>query len=193
MTIDGTLPVELQSFVCGISGNTVTVNWKTVTEVTNYGFNIERRSHGTSVWINIGFVPGYGTSNAPHDYTFIDTKLTAGTYAYRLKQIDNSGMFKYSQESEVTIEVPCVFTLDQNFPNPFNPSTQIDFSIPKSSHVTLKIYNVLGKEVVTLVEGTRVAGTYTATWNAQSCPSGIYFYRFKAGSFTETKKLVLLK
>ena len=193
ITIDGTLPVELQSFVCRISGNTVTLNWKTATEVTNYGFNIERRSIGTNMWVNIGFVQGIGTSNAPHNYTFIDTKLSAGTYAYRLKQIDNSGAFKYSQESEVIIEVPFIFTLGQNFPNPFNPSTQIDFSIPRSSHVTLKIYDVLGKEVATLVEGARVAGTYTATWNAQNYPSGIYFYRFKAGSYTMTRKLILLR
>jgi hypothetical protein len=93
----------------------------------------------------------------------------------------------------VIIEVPFIFTLGQNFPNPFNPSTQIDFSIPRSSHVTLKIYDVLGKEVATLVEGARVAGTYTATWNAQNYPSGIYFYRFKAGSYTMTRKLILLR
>jgi len=85
------------------------------------------------------------------------------------------------------------FSLVQNFPNPFNPSTQIDFSIPQSSHVTLRIYDMLGKEVATLVNGKRETGTYTSTWNAQNCPSGVYFYRLNAGSYTMTRKLILLR
>jgi hypothetical protein len=89
--------------------------------------------------------------------------------------------------------IPTVFELSQNYPNPFNPSTQIEFSIPQSSYVTLKVYDVLGKEIATLVNSTKEAGTYTTTWNAQDFPSGVYFYRLQASTFTETKKLVLLR
>jgi hypothetical protein len=88
---------------------------------------------------------------------------------------------------------PTSYALGQNFPNPFNPSTQIEFSIPQSSHVTLKIYDVLGKEVASLVDGAMGVGTYTTTWNAQNSPSGVYFYRLTAGSYTMTRKLLLLR
>jgi len=136
---------------------------------------------------------GSGTSNAPHEYVFTDANLPSGRYTYRLKQIDNSGVFKYSQETEVEISAPRIFSLSQNYPDPFNPSTQIDFSIPQKSQVTLKVYDVLGKEVTTLIEGTKDAGTYTTTWNAQNYSSGVYFYRLTAGYFTITKKLVFLR
>jgi len=89
--------------------------------------------------------------------------------------------------------IPTEYYLNQNYPNPFNPSTQIEFSIPQSSHVILKVYDLLGKEIAILVNGTREAGTYSTTWNAQNCPSGVYFYRLTSGSYTMTKKLVLMK
>ena len=85
------------------------------------------------------------------------------------------------------------FLLDQNYPNPFNPSTTIPFSLPFRSAVSLKIFDILGKEIVTLYSGELSAGTYTHRWNAINLPSGVYFYRLQAGSFTQTKKLLLLK
>jgi hypothetical protein len=89
--------------------------------------------------------------------------------------------------------VPNNFGVMQNYPNPFNPSTTIPFSLPSTSFVSLKIFDVLGKEVATLVNEVKSAGIYKTQWNADHMPSGIYFYRLQAGSFTETKKLVLLK
>jgi hypothetical protein len=83
--------------------------------------------------------------------------------------------------------------LSQNYPNPFNPTTTINFSIPKSGFVTIKVYDVLGREVTTLVSQELSAGNYKQQWNANRMPSGIYFYRLQSGSFTETKKLILLK
>jgi L-ascorbate metabolism protein UlaG (beta-lactamase superfamily) len=85
------------------------------------------------------------------------------------------------------------FRLDQNYPNPFNPSTRIDFTLPTSLFVTLKIYNVLGKEVGTLISENLQAGNHSRIWNAVNMPSGIYYYKLQAGKYTETKKLVLLK
>ena len=96
--------------------------------------------------------------------------------------------------SQISTEVPDVYSLSQNYPNPFNPSTTIIFSIPKSSVVSLKIYDVLGKEVATLVDEFKNSGTYSANFNAaSSLTSGIYFYKISAGEFTSTKKLMLLK
>ncbi|NOS86408.1 MAG: T9SS type A sorting domain-containing protein [Ignavibacteria bacterium] len=89
--------------------------------------------------------------------------------------------------------VPKNFELTQNYPNPFNPSTTIEYSIPKDAIVALKIYDVLGKEVATLVNDQKAAGTYILNWNASNFSSGLYFYRITAGEFTETKKMFLVK
>ena len=93
--------------------------------------------------------------------------------------------------------VPAKFELSQNYPNPFNPSTVISYQLSVNSHVTLKVYDVLGKEVATLVNGRQEAGSYNVTFNAgngtRSLSSGVYFYRLDAGSFVSTKKLILMK
>ncbi len=91
------------------------------------------------------------------------------------------------------INSPAQFSLQQNYPNPFNPSTTIQFSLPKATYVTLNIYNTLGQEVAQLLSQQMSAGTYTAEWNALGFASGVYYYRIEAGSFVETKKLVLLR
>jgi hypothetical protein len=90
-------------------------------------------------------------------------------------------------------EIPSVFSLSQNYPDPFNPSTTISFTIPTRSSVSLKIFDLLGKEVSTIVSQELPAGTYSRQWNAAKMSSGIYFYRLQTGSFTQTKRLVLLK
>ncbi|KUO59685.1 hypothetical protein APF79_05955 [bacterium BRH_c32] len=90
-------------------------------------------------------------------------------------------------------ELPKEFSIAQNYPNPFNPSTTIDYELPKSSFVTISVYNILGKEIATLVEGEKSAGYYQVTWNAENLPSGIYFYTFKAGNKIATKKMILVK
>jgi hypothetical protein len=90
-------------------------------------------------------------------------------------------------------EIPSSFELEQNYPNPFNPSTTINYSIPASSFVTLKLYDVLGNEIANLVNEEKEAGRYSVEFNATTLPSGIYFYRLQAGSFVETKKMVLMK
>ena len=90
-------------------------------------------------------------------------------------------------------EIPTAFALEQNYPNPFNPSTTISYSIPKQSYVILKIYDILGNEIATLVNEEKPTGTYELNWNALNLPSGVYFYQLKAGSFVESKKMILMK
>ncbi len=194
------VPVELTAFTALQKERTAVLRWNTATEINNYGFEVERRkvsesmSSGAIEWSKVGFVNGAGTSNTEHTYSFADANVSSGTYVYRLKQIDNDGTYKYSGEAEVTIAVPKEFALNQNFPNPFNPSTTIAFDIPEQSQVTLKIYDLLGKEVATLVNNEVVAaGNHTKQWNASNIPSGVYFYKLIAGNYTATKKLVLMK
>ena len=189
------LPVELTSFSAKTIGSLVKLSWSTSTEVNNYGFDVERftLSAERQVWEKIGFVEGNGNSNSTKNYSFEDKNLSSDKYLYRLKQIDNDGQFEYSNEIEIDLGIPGKFELTQNYPNPFNPSTKISWQSPISSHQTLKVYDVLGNEVVTLVDEFREAGRYETTFDASTLSSGIYFYRLQAESFVETKKILLLK
>jgi hypothetical protein len=200
------VPVELTNFTATTANNSATLAWSTATEVNNYGFDVERRaiesvsqkaneslSGSTAQWLKIGFVAGNGTSSSAHSYSYTDANVSTGTYAYRLKQIDNSGTYKYSSEAEVTINVPTCYALGQNYPNPFNPSTVIGYQLPVTGLVTLKVYDVIGREVATLVNEQKDAGYYKATFNATKLASGVYFYRMSAGSYVSVKKLLLMK
>ena len=150
-------------------------------------------------WEAIGFVPGFGTTTEPKSYSFIDEDVIIGTYKYRLKQIDFDGTFTYSNEIKVEVDfTPKEFILYQNYPNPFNPTTIIKYEIPGQARndnvlVILKVYDVLGNEIATLVNEEKPAGEYEVDWNAGELPSGIYFYQMNAGSFISIKKMVLLK
>jgi hypothetical protein len=189
---DEALPVELASFVSLVNGRNVTLNWSTVTETNNAGFDIERSSNGE--WTTVGNVAGNGTSAEAHNYSFTDRNLSAGTYSYRLKQTDINGNFEYfTLNNEVNIGTPNSFNLSQNYPNPFNPSTKINFDLPYDSKVSLKIFDMSGKEVATLVNEVKTAGYYSINFNAASLSSGIYFYSISAGNFTATKKMMLIK
>ena len=95
--------------------------------------------------------------------------------------------------SQMLSRIPSDFRLDQNYPNPFNPSTVIRYQLPAESRVTLKIFNLLGQEIETLVNDLLPAGTHEATWEAEGSASGVYFYQLQAGAFFDTKKLLLLK
>jgi len=192
--ITAPIPVELISFASIVSGNNVTLHWKTATETNNYGFEIIRfDNNGKNEWEAIGFVAGHGTTTEQQQYSFVDEAIEPGIYQYRLKQIDYNGTYEYSKIIEVEIAAPTKFSLEQNYPNPFNPSTTIKYSIKKNDLVTLKVYDILGKEVAALINENQEAGNYSVKFNASNLPSGIYFYRLKSGSFSSTKKLILLK
>ena len=198
ITCDGITPVELTSFTGALVGSSVSLKWNTATEVNNYGFEVERRvisdkQSAVSSWNKVGFVAGNGTSNSEHSYSYTDNTATAGTFAYRLKQIDNDGTSKYSSETEVTIAIPKSFALNQNYPNPFNPSTVISYDVPAAGTVLLKVHNALGQEVMTLVNETKDAGSYTAHFDASHLPSGMYFAKLTVGDAVKTIKMTLLK
>ena len=187
------LPVELVSFIGNVKDKKVYLKWSTATEVNNYGFEVQR-SIQIDKWDVLGFVEGHGNSNSQKEYNFIDTEISSsGIYYYRLKQIDNDGAYEFSNQIEVNFNVPDNFELSQNYPNPFNPSTTISFNLPKSGVVTLRVYNLMGEEVKTLVEGYREAGIYKVNFNAEELASGMYLYRLNTNGFTETKKLLFMK
>jgi photosystem II stability/assembly factor-like uncharacterized protein len=191
------LPVELTSFSASVLNNSVKLSWKTATEVSNYGFVVERSS-ANSGWQKIGFVAGSGNSNSPKEYSFTDNPSGGTSFSYRLKQVDVDGAFKYYDGVTVNLTASTKPQLLQNSPNPFNPSTNIKFYIPNTSDVTIKIYDILGREVNTLINQQTTAGYHLVYWNGkdsrgEAVSSGVYIYRLTAGNFSETKKMNLLK
>ena len=187
-----TVPVELASFSASVHDGIVKLIWSTATEINNSGFEIERKNVASD-WQSLGFVPGHGTSTEPISYSFEDRLQTAGTYSYRLKQIDFDGSYEYSNEIYVTLSIPAEFKLAQNYPNPFNPSTTIEFSIPNNALVTLKVYNPIGEEVAVLVNGELPAGSHSIKFNASGLASGIYIVKMTAGSYSNVIKMNLLR
>lgn len=190
------IPVELNSFTGSANGLDVILKWKTASEKNNNGFDVQRKV--SDEFVSIAFVKGNGTSTAAHEYSFIDKKLPAGSYSYRLKQIDYNGNFEYSSVIEVKVSPNLKYDLMQNFPNPFNPETAIKFTIPQAGLVSAKVYSITGTEVKTLISKEMNAGSYEVKWDGRDnsgefVTSGIYFVTLSSGTFLETKKMVLLK
>jgi len=190
-TNNGGIPVELVSFNGKCESDKVLLSWSTASEINNSGFEIQRRKEGE--YERIGFVEGNGTTTENNDYLFVDKDITPGTYHYRLKQINYDGSFEYSNEIEVELNSPLEFVLEQNFPNPFNPITTIEYSVPSTEFVSLNVYNSMGEIVNTLVNEQQSAGKYTVRFESENLASGIYLYKIKAGDFVETKKMALMK
>jgi hypothetical protein len=188
-----TLPVEMSSFISLINGRDVTLNWTTASETNNSGFEIER-SIVNGEWSKIGFVNGNGTTSSPMNYSFLDKNLNAGLYNYRLKQLDFNGNFSYyNLNHEVNIGIPVKFDLSQNYPNPFNPTTKINYDLPYDGKVTLRILDISGREVSTLVNEFQLAGYYTTSFNGNNLSSGIIFYTLTSKDLVITKKMLLVK
>ena len=205
------VPVELASFTATTLENAVELNWITSSELNNSGFEIQRKTVGdNSQWTKIGFVTGNGTTTEPIAYSFIDKNPVRGINLYRLKQIDLDGSYKIFNSIAVNFSQPIEFALEQNYPNPFNPTTKIRFSIPRSTEyysvlqkVTLKVYDILGNEVATLVDEYKEPGNYEVEFSIASfgdassvnrqITSGVYIYKITVGSFSASRKMILIK
>jgi hypothetical protein len=190
------LPVELSSFMASQENERVVLKWTTASEKNNAGFEVQRRSENRGAsnedWQVLGFVRGKGTTSEANSYSFAD-RTAIGRVQYRLKQVDFDGAFEYSPLLEVDAGMPKIFELSQNYPNPFNPTTVISYQLPVASEVSIKVFDMLGREVATLVNKWQEAGRYQVTFNAVSLSSSVYFYRLQAGNFVQTKKMLLIK
>lgn len=186
------LPVELSMFTAVTNGSSIILSWRTDSEVSNYGFEIERSSH-TNHWIKIGFVKGNGNSNSPKEYSFTDSPTELTNFLYRLKQIDTDGNYKYSNIVSVDFGIPTRYELKQNFPNPFNPSTNINYSLPVDGVVAIKVYDLIGNEIETIVNEQKTAGNYFATFNGSKLSSGVYICTIVINDFRQSIKMMVLK
>jgi hypothetical protein len=200
---DVPLPIQLAFLhAANASGGRVRLDWQTMSELNNFGFNIEKSQDGTNFTrIVNGFVRGNGTTNTPFDYSFTDNNAQPGTWYYRLNQIDLDGSNHHSDAVKVDVlsggseSAPTSFSLGQNYPNPFNPETRIGYRVSGlgSSVVKLAVYDVLGREVAVLVDGTMAPGTYEVKFDGTGLTSGVYYYRLNAGEYTELRKMVMMK
>jgi len=201
------LPVEMASFTASSQLLDAELHWSTATEINTNGFEVERSFAGNLrgavvhdstaavQWTLVGFVKGAGESSSKKQYSFVDKRIPAGRYSYRLKVMDNNGAFGYS--SELNIEVgtaPKVFSLSQNYPNPFNPTTSLQFTMQQDGKAVVKVYNVLGQEVATLFNGVAKSGQiYQAIFDGSRFASGIYLCRIESGSKQIVKKMLMIK
>jgi len=207
---DITLPVELNSFSATTSDNKVILTWITQSEVNNLGFEVYRSAEENGEYAMIASyennqsLQGAGNSNAAREYTYEDRMLFNGeTYWYQIADVDYQGVRTF--HGPVSVEspdlIPEEYALHPNFPNPFNPETNIRFEIPANpanSKVKLVIYNNLGMEVRTLVNGTVEPGIHTVKWDGRNnageqIASGLYFLHIQAGTFNRTQKMLLVR
>ena len=204
-TLATTLPVEMVSFTASQDGENIILNWSTASELNNLGFEVQR-GFRTTDFVTVGFVNGKGTTTEQQYYSFRDEGLNNGKYYYRLKQVDYEVSYEYSDIVEVDFRAFKSYLLSQNYPNPFNPSTKISWQSPVGSWQTLKVYDVLGNEVATLIDEYKPAGSYEVEFNihsdeGQNLSSGVYFYQLRirgpeinsGQGIIQTKKMILLK
>ena len=195
---DGLNPVELNSFAAQTNGTIITLKWATATETENLGFHVYRNTSekGDYVQITKEMILGAGSSGEAHSYSYIDREVKTGnTYYYKLADVDFNGNINFHGPISVTIEsLPANYSLAQCYPNPFNPETAINFSLEKAGKVSLKIYNLQGQLVRTLVDEEKPAGSYSVMWNGTTyqglkVSSGTYIYTLKVNGFENTKKM----
>lgn len=193
------LPVELSSFTAIAADGGIELRWTTQTELNCYGYVVQRKLlNSDGKWENIGFVQGSGNSSSPAGYQLYDTKtLPNASYRYRLKIIDNDGFCSYSEEIQLSTAAVNSLKLYPGYPNPFNASSRIRYTLPEEARVVLEVFDVLGRRVEVITDSRQKAGEYTAEWNAQNTAGGTYICRMTVISASGTKqisrKLVLLK
>ncbi|HEY3296423.1 MAG TPA: T9SS type A sorting domain-containing protein [bacterium] len=186
------LPVELLSFAAISGDQNITLNWVTASELQNDHFVIARDG------VPVTTIQGAGSSPSQHSYHYTDVGLTNyQTYTYTLTAVDvNGNQQPLGTVTAIPTAGPVVITeyaLHQNYPNPFNPSTTVSFDLVENGLTTLKIYNLMGQEVASLVNGNLTSGRHNLVFNAGNLPSGIYVYRLAVNGFTAEKKMLLIK
>jgi hypothetical protein len=201
---DASLPVQLSSFTAESIRGQVLLKWQTQSEIDNLGFNILRSESKERPFIKVNseIIEGAGNSTTLKEYSYTDDRVQKNQiYYYKLEDIDIKGFSSYHGPIEVfvkAVDLPERFSLEQNYPNPFNPATVISYTIPIDCRVTLRLFNLRGEAVRTLVDSDQPADYYTVRWNGTSdsgqlLPTGIYFCNIQAGQFSNMRKLIFAR
>ena len=193
---DNLLPVELVSFEALVDQNEVVLTWETASELNNAGFFVERALESETTFETIGYVEGAGSTDQARRYEFRDTRLPvqAASATYRLKQVDFDGQVEFSPSVHAQRAPVAKAQLYSNYPNPFNPSTLLSFSLPTAGPIRLSVYDISGRHIETLIEEDRAAGFHELTFDADpSLSSGMYIYRLTTPYETISGRMLLLK
>lgn len=194
------VPVELTAFAAVYNNGGVLLEWTTQTETENMGFDLYRSESADGAFkkINSTMVPGAGSSQISHDYSYVDQNISGGrTYYYKLADIRYDGITTY--HGPINVQVPVAMNLLlQNYPNPFNPQTKISFKLVEASQVELAVYNLQGQQVRNLASQSLPAGEHTMVWDGKDenggvMPSGVYIYKLKSNNYEESKRMELIK
>ena len=184
------LPIELSDFNANVIGGKVNVSWTTESETENSHFLVYRDD------MIIGQVDGAGTSASRHSYSYLDDQVTPGLHVYAVSDVSYGGVeYKHGcVEVEIMADILTEdYVLEAAYPNPFNPTTTVSYTLPEASDVDLSVYNLDGDLIETLYSGYQPSGSHMLQWNAANFGSGVYIYCLKAGEFIETRKMILMK
>ncbi|MDI6803167.1 MAG: TIGR03790 family protein [Bacteroidota bacterium] len=195
------LPIQIGSFVANyMYANDVQIEWTTISEINNYGFNVQRYNENSMVFETLGFIPGKGTTTEPQTYTYLDENVSTISLQYRLEQIDNDGLTHYfgpinlsPNTIKESIALQKTFMLYPNYPNPFNPTTEIKFTLENKAKVTLMVYNSIGQEVDELINGEINEGTHSIKFDGSNLASGIYYSVMQSTNGILIQKMILIK
>ncbi|MDK9701093.1 MAG: T9SS type A sorting domain-containing protein [bacterium] len=195
------LPVEMTSFNAVGADKQVFLHWNTESETDNAHFNLYRSTMESQRGELLAQLDGLQNSATGREYNYTDNRVLNGqTYYYRIADVSMNGVetihpfVVMATPSENALGViPIKYTLSQNFPNPFNPSTQITYGISQAGNVHLTVFDAMGRELKTLVNGYQSPNTYKITFNAENLPSGTYYYSLSTKGFSTTKKMVFMK
>ncbi len=193
------LPVELQAFWAEGSPDRITLRWITASEQNTSLFRVYRAASATGPWQVVHEEEGHGTTSERHEYSWSDFNVVSNrTYFYLLADVDMSGTETRHEDRIVQATpgvqvVPSRYALYQNRPNPFNPSTEIVYELKEKGQVTLKVFNLLGQEIATLVSSVQAPSRYVVHFDAGNLPSGVYLYSLQVNDFYAARKMVVLK
>ncbi len=173
--------------------NQVFINQPRETRQGDREDNVRPNEETPARWQTLAFVAGNGTTDIPQDYHYTTEGLAPGLYDFRLKQIDFDGTFTYTEPIRVVFQTSGEVILHANYPNPFNPVTQIRFELPLSTDVNLSVYDVTGRQVAVLVDGPMQSGRHSVSFDGLHLSSGTYFYQLQTGDIRITKPMTLTK
>ena len=187
------LPVEMEEFSAAVKGDVIELNWSTLSETNNAGFKVEH-ALGRANFTEVGYVPGHGTTQQAHVYSFSMPNRLPGSHRFRLRQMDYDGSFAYSEVVEVGRDLVGEYFLRAFYPNPFNPTGQFGLIVAENQHVEIGVYTMIGQQVAVLHSGLlRAHRLYAFSFEASQLPSGPYIISVQGAQFADHQKVMLLK